>query len=81
MLVRVHMWGCDVRDSLDGQYEESAELRHDGRVVGHAAATGNAWANLTRGESGLPEAREAEHARACQAKHGSATRPVVDIRR
>ena len=42
------------------------------RVVGRAAAVGNAWAILTRGDSGLPEAREAEHAQACQAKHGSA---------
>ena len=41
--------------------------------MGVRAQIGNAWANLTRGESGLPDPGEAEHAKACQEKHGSAS--------
>ena len=39
------------------RYKESAaaEIERDRRVVGHAAALGDAYATLTRGESGLPQ--------------------------
>ena len=39
------------------RYKESAaaEIERDRRVVGHAAALGDAYATLTRGDSGLQQ--------------------------
>ena len=61
------------------RYKESAaaEIERDRRVVGHAAALGDAYATLTRGESGLPQPGEAEHTRDCIRKHGNVTGSLV----